>query len=207
MNACRLFALLSLFLLLPAAAAGQSDFRPQDPCEPATKALSDGSSHETRIELLSRCLIAGKSGDYDKAAIYSNRGVSYYATGRYQNAVEDFDRAIELSPGDADYYNHRGAAYKKLGKPARAIQDFDSALGISENDPAIYNNRGAAYRELKEYENALRDFDRAVAIRPDYAKAYANRAFVLQAMGRTEQARSDAKKAKELDPKVTIPKF
>jgi len=39
---------------------------------------------------------------------YNNRGNNYGALGQHERAIEDFDKAIELNPEDADYYSNRG---------------------------------------------------------------------------------------------------
>ena len=46
---------------------------------------------------------------------YSNRGISYDNMDQYPRAIEDFDKAIQLQPGDAAAYYNRGLVYDHLG--------------------------------------------------------------------------------------------
>ena len=47
----------------------------------------------------------------DFSIAYYNRGSAYIDTGEYDRAIADFDRALALSPKNADVYYDRGLAY------------------------------------------------------------------------------------------------
>ncbi|MGB7531348.1 MAG: tetratricopeptide repeat protein, partial [Halobacteriota archaeon] len=50
------------------------------------------------------------------AVIYSNRGVAYHELKPHEEAIEDYNKAIELNPNFTEAYNNRGIAYHKLNK-------------------------------------------------------------------------------------------
>ncbi len=52
-----------------------------------------------------------------------NRGIAYYAMGAYIQALQDFNRAIELQPGDASAYNNRGYAHFSIKEYGKAWAD------------------------------------------------------------------------------------
>jgi tetratricopeptide (TPR) repeat protein len=54
---------------------------------------------------------------------------------RYDEALTDLNRAIELDPGDAGYYAARGQAYQATGRNDEALADFDRA---TELDPGYH---------------------------------------------------------------------
>jgi len=45
------------------------------------------------------------------AVAYNNRGLAYGKLNKYEQAMEDFSRAIELNPALAEAYYNRGNAY------------------------------------------------------------------------------------------------
>ena len=45
-------------------------------------------------------------------------------------AIQDFDRAIQLNPNDATVFNNRGLAYDRLEQYQKAIQDYDRAIQL-----------------------------------------------------------------------------
>ncbi|MDX1921068.1 MAG: tetratricopeptide repeat protein, partial [Candidatus Caenarcaniphilales bacterium] len=62
---------------------------------------------------------------------YLKRGISYLKTEKFEEALKDFDKAIELTPNLEQAYNQRGLAKANLGKQEEAIKDFDKAIEIN----------------------------------------------------------------------------
>ncbi len=78
----------------------------------------------------------------NQAETYFARGGIYYMLGKYDLAVADYTRTLELRRS-ADVLNARGAAYAKWGKQTQAQQDFQAAKAT--NLPQHLN----AYAELQ----------------------------------------------------------
>ena len=69
--------------------------------------------------------------DGDNANAYINRGYSYHELGQYQNAVNDYTKAIQIGGHqDALAYNNRGIGYRKLGQYALANTDKTKACSL-----------------------------------------------------------------------------
>src|SRR5208283_2951885 len=96
----------------------------------------------------------------------------------YQQAINDFNKAIELNPKDAEAYNNRGLAYEYLGNHQKAINDYNKSIKLNPKDAMAYNNRGIAYEYLENHQQAINDFNKAIELNPKYAKAYYNRGIV-----------------------------
>ena len=61
---------------------------------------------------------------------YNNRGMAYSKNGKYGRALQDFNTAIDLEPGSADFYNNRGLTYKEIGEVDLAIKDYNRAVEL-----------------------------------------------------------------------------
>jgi len=70
--------------------------------------------------------------------ITNNRGLAYSNLGQYQKAIDDYTRAIELDPENADTYDNRGLAYVTLSQYQKAIDDCYQAgiLHLEQKDKA-----------------------------------------------------------------------
>ena len=60
---------------------------------------------------------------------FYKRGVDYADKKQYDNAIDDFTKAISLAPDDAEAYVKRAEAAASKGDYDRAIADFTKAAG------------------------------------------------------------------------------
>lgn len=58
--------------------------------------------------------------------------------GKLQEALKDYDRAIELVPSAADPHLNRGAVYESLGRLEEALKDYDVVLPLGKKDGILY---------------------------------------------------------------------
>ncbi len=82
---------------------------------------------EKSIVALTRALQEG--GDY--SGFYFSRGIGYLNTRSFEQALEDFDRANELSPQDPELLIRRATALAALRRPQEALADL-KLVGIFE---------------------------------------------------------------------------
>ena len=95
--------------------------------------------------------------------------------GEREEAIADFDMAINLQPNYANDYYYRGMVKAQLGQADEAIVDFDEAIRHNSNHVTAYFNRGLMKNNLQQYELAVLDFDEAIRLEPNYAQAYYHR--------------------------------
>ena len=71
---------------------------------------------------------------------YVSRGEIYLELKDRAKAIADFDRAVELSPEDADYRIDRAKAYRILGEKSKALRDYHKARALDEDYPVVLDN-------------------------------------------------------------------
>ena len=108
------------------------------------------------------------------AILYNVRGNVYSAQKKYEEALADYSRAIELNPETAGYYNRRGNVYYTLEKYEEALADINRAIELNPEVALYYTNRGTVYYAQKKYEEALVDYSRAIELSPEVALYYNN---------------------------------
>ncbi len=82
-----------------------------------------------------------------------------YSEQRYQEALAEFDRVLQLNPLSAEAYQWRGLTYLQLKDPDHALADFDQALQLQPELAMAHQGRGAIFWCRNELDLALQDFD------------------------------------------------
>ena len=63
---------------------------------------------------------------------------------RYEEAIADFDMAIDKNPNYSEAYDQRGVSNYFLEQYEKAITDFNEAIRLNPNNAEIYYRRGGA---------------------------------------------------------------
>lgn len=100
-----------------------------------------------------------------EADALNNRGYAHYRLGNYQQALHDYNRAIELNPRITPSYIFRGEIYAHEKQYEAAIADFTTSLGLEVYSIA-YHDRAEAYRALRRYAEAEADYKHLLSESP-----------------------------------------
>ncbi len=136
-----------------------------------------------------------KAADILSATDWYEKGYNLGISGNYKEALNAFNKAIELNPQDAAAYSSRGLTYYFLGKYQQAIKAFNKAIQIDPQLDIAYNNRGITYAELGNYKQAINDFTKSIELNPQRANLYYNRGLAYHKLGNYQQAINDYTKA------------
>ena len=66
---------------------------------------------------------------------WSNTGLALGNLNKYEDAMEAFDKAIEINPQDSDAWYNKRLALTKLNKYDEAMKTYDKAIEIHPQDP------------------------------------------------------------------------
>jgi len=97
-------------------------------------------------------------------------GASNLNTGKTEEALADFNRAIKIDPQKAAGYLGRANTLNILGQYEKAIADYNIALEIKSDLANAYVNRGSAYSHLGEIEKAIADYEKGLSLDPKIDK-------------------------------------
>jgi tetratricopeptide (TPR) repeat protein len=97
------------------------------------------------------------------ALAYSLRGRAVRKTGSPQQALEDFNRAVELAPDEANYFQ-RAATYQMLGEHTLALADLDQVIALKPDGPQGYFARAQSRRATGDLAGADQDRRQAMLL-------------------------------------------
>ncbi|OGS48577.1 MAG: hypothetical protein A3K68_05500 [Euryarchaeota archaeon RBG_16_68_13] len=122
-------------------------------------------------------------------------------SGRYQEALSHYDRAIRMGYRPSNAWTSRGVAMKRLDRLDEALRCQSMATKIDPENEIAWCNLGDVYFRTGAYAKALESYDRAIKVRPKYAIAWNNKGAALARMNRFEEARDCHDRAVSLAPK------
>jgi len=106
--------------------------------------------------------------------MYKNYGQVLESKGRLDEAIDNFRRALELSPGWAEVHDKLACALRDKGQDAEAAAEFAMALRIKPDKTEVRNRYGVSLVKIKQYDKAFEQFDKVLAKNPHELSALNN---------------------------------
>jgi len=138
------------------------------------------------------------------ADAYIARGESYKTKGLNDQAIAEYNKAIEIDPKYAKAYFYRGNAYGSKDLYDKSISDFTKAIEIDPKYARAYFYRGGVYSSKDLYDKAISDFTTAITINPRLGRnavVFQSRGIAYAHKGLDDEALADFTKQIELTPK------
>ena len=133
---------------------------------------------------------------------YVSRATERANAGNYQEALNDFNKAVELNPKiDNVAYLNRASAKYDLGDSQGAIDGYNQIIKFNPIPNYIdmaYYGLGTVKFDQANYQEAIKNFDKAIEINPKFHGSYYNRGLSKKLIGDKQGAEKDLKKATEL---------
>jgi tetratricopeptide (TPR) repeat protein len=120
-------------------------------------------------------------------------------TGKYQEAIVNYDKVIALAPEFGRSYLNRGFCFQKTGLSGAALIDYNKFISLEPNDPYGYFYRAWLHHSQEDYSEAISDFDNYLKLKPEDAEGYSSRGWAKYYNKDYMGALSDFNKQIELD--------
>jgi tetratricopeptide (TPR) repeat protein len=110
---------------------------------------------------------------YPTAEAHTFLGWTYSFLGRYDDAIEECKKAIEVDPAFGNPYNDIGAYLIELDRPREAIEWLEKATVAPRYEAPHFPwvNLGRVYEKVGPWEEAIRCYRKALEVTPDYDEA------------------------------------
>lgn len=131
---------------------------------------------------------------------YTLRAGVYSQTRQRESAIADLNKAVELSPTDADLFHSRGLFYLMHGPLESARPDLERALELNPRHDDAANHLGLLKLSSGAFAESVKNFDAAISANPNNHSYYNNRGLAHWRAGSIELARADFDSALKLKP-------
>ena len=125
---------------------------------------------------------------------YLRTGEEFYRSMNYEDAIEQFTRAIELDPNLGRAYINRALSYSKTGNHEMAATDFDRALVLDKKNEELYYLSGREWHLLGDNKISLARLNEAISRKHNFLEAYEQRAEVYFELQLYDKALEDYQK-------------
>jgi len=123
----------------------------------------------------------------------------------YSLTAGDFaaaEKAIQLTPKDAEAHFAGAALMSLSGAPDRAILEFERAVTLRPADYGLWSELGLLRDQAGDSDGALAAFDEAIKRAPYYSQPRWNRGNVLLRKGQYQSAFNDLSHAAQSNPEL-----
>jgi len=129
-----------------------------------------------------------------------NRGETLSELMRYKDALDAYNRAVELRPDYVEAWKGQGNTLLELKRYEDALNAYDKAIQIQPNYLEAWMGRGNALDRLQRYEDAINSFDGALKIQPNHLEAWNERGNVQIKLQQYSEAIASFDKAVKIQP-------
>ena len=153
--------------------------------------------------------LAHRAAELDENDPWAHLALGYLAfTAQHtDDAVREFQRALDLNPNFAAAYGYLGWAVVFDGRHEEATEYFQQAFRMSPHDPLIaffYSGMCAAHYFGRRFDEAVEWGRKSIQQRPGFIAGQRILCASLAQAGRTEELRAAVARLRELQPDISI---
>jgi tetratricopeptide (TPR) repeat protein len=131
---------------------------------------------------------------------WQNLGSALLKQGRVDEAIDHFQRALDIHPDFAEAHNDLGLALAQKGQFKDAIAHYRKAFESRSDLVEAHVNLGNALVQEGQMDQAIAHYEWALGGQPGNGKIYSNLGYALFRQGRLNEAVNSLQRALELLP-------
>lgn len=131
-----------------------------------------------QIEAQYKDIIAKDPKNYDAIV---NLGNLYFDAGKSENAIEMYQKALEINPKDVNVMTDMGTMHRKIGNFDKAVEAFRKAASIDQrHEQSRYNLGVTLYYDKKDLKGAADAWEELLKINPNHPNTEGLRQMISQ---------------------------
>ncbi|MGA2070259.1 MAG: tetratricopeptide repeat protein [Sedimentisphaerales bacterium] len=137
---------------------------------------------------------------------YSCLGKNFYDHGEIALAIEQYKKALKITPHDWKILDNLGGVLANNGNFEEAKEYLRQAIKIKPDFANPYNSMGFIMRKQNNNRQAIEYLYTAIKLKPDLAGAYSNLGLAMQTEGNYDEAIKNLSRAVQLQPDEIKPR-
>ena len=134
---------------------------------------------------------------------YNNLGIELASRGDFGQAIQNYERSIELEADFAQAHYNLGNALLQKGEVDRAMAECQVSLRLGPNDPDAHVALGNAFLAADRGDESIAQYEQALKWQPGHADAHYNLGRALQQKGDIAPAAYHYEEALALSPDLS----
>lgn len=130
---------------------------------------------------------------------YVNKGNELAGQKKYEEAIQEYEKALALSPKNVDVHLLLGLSYANFGNLEKALEHIKTSVKLNPSYTPYYY-LGLIYSAQSEFKKALDAFDKALSFNPDSYTAEYQKGLLYTRQKKNEKASLAYERAIELNP-------
>ncbi len=127
-------------------------------------------------------------------------GDVYYSRGSYQDAIKEFQRALDIDHRSDETLRLLASSYQKSGNSPAAEEAFRKAISLRPEYWAVYSALGTFYFSQARYADAAGMFQKSIERAPRNYRGYSNLGAIYLLQGKYQDAVEELHRSAELRP-------
>lgn len=165
-------------------------------------------SQEDLARVIKLCVEAIRTGVNEETADYARklsawafnrRGELFAADGDEEQALSEFDKAVQIDPTRWQALHNRGISYAMQGQFNEALEDFNRTIELKPDYPTVYFNRGEIRYELGQFDEAIKNYTKALELKPEDSATLNSRGHAYYRLNEFRHAAADFTAALKAD--------
>jgi Flp pilus assembly protein TadD len=133
------------------------------------------------------------------AESWINKGQSLLDLGKYYEAIDAYNKAIEADQTGSVAWKRKGDVFLILKKYEDSLQSYEKAIELDPEDADAWVDKGLSLEKMGKDEPAIKAYNTANDLDPDNVRAWLNKGGALDRVGRYSEGLDASETAIGLD--------
>ncbi|MCH6236130.1 tetratricopeptide repeat protein [Cognataquiflexum rubidum] len=142
------------------------------------------------------------SGEPEFASSYKQRGYHRLKASKWEEALGDFEKALETDQDDIETMLYKAYVLEKLGLVDKSLAEYENVIALDPLESSAHFEKGNIHYKTKMYDLAMASYLLAIHHRPDFTEAYYQKGLTHHQQKNDVDACKDLKTAYDLGLKM-----